>query len=63
MDTVNCNVNVYIFTNTLNKSPAGALFWAVTVINCPEDMPHVRLAVGFNASSVWWVNGQEVAGV
>jgi hypothetical protein len=26
-------------------------------------MNNVRLAVGSNASSVWWVNGEEVAGV
>jgi hypothetical protein len=26
-------------------------------------MPNVRLAIGSNASSVWWVNGQEVAGI
>ncbi|MGA2854497.1 MAG: acetylxylan esterase, partial [Verrucomicrobiota bacterium] len=34
-----------------------------TVVNCPQDMPNVRLAIGSNASSVWWVNGQEVAGI
>jgi len=60
-DTVNYNVNLYIFANALNKSPAEALFWAVTVVNCPQDMPNVRLAIGSNASSVWWLNGQEVA--
>jgi len=63
LDTVNYNVNLYIFANGLKKNPASALFWAVTVVNCPEDMPNVRLAIGSNASSVWWVNGQEVVGI
>jgi len=63
VDTINYNANLYIFANALSKSPAGALFWAVTVVNCPQDMPNVRLAIGSNASSVWWINGQEVAGV
>jgi hypothetical protein len=26
-------------------------------------MPRVRLAIGSNAASVWWVNGQEVVGI
>jgi hypothetical protein len=62
-DTVNYNVNLYIFAHVLKKSSDNALFWAVTVVNCPQDMPNVRLAIGSNASSVWWVNGQEVAGI
>ena len=63
VDTINYNANLYIFANALNKSPGNALFWAVTVVNCPQDMTNVRLAIGSNASSVWWLNGQEVAGV
>jgi hypothetical protein len=39
------------------------LFWAVTVVNAPRDVPGVRLAIGSNAASVWWVNGQEVIGI
>jgi uncharacterized membrane protein len=26
-------------------------------------MPGVRLAIGYNAASVWWVNGKEVIGI
>ena len=36
------------------------LFWAVTVIDCPEDIENVRLAVGSNSASMWWLNGEEV---
>ena len=32
----------------------------VTVIDCPEDMTDVRLAVGSNGASRWWLNGEEV---
>jgi hypothetical protein len=63
VDTVNYNVNLYHFAYAQGKSSAGALFWVVTVVNCPQDMPNVRLAIGSNASSIWWVNGKEVAGI
>jgi hypothetical protein len=63
VDTTRYNVNLYHFGTALSKSSANALFWAVTVVNCPQEISNVRLAIGSNASSVWWVNGQEVASV
>jgi hypothetical protein len=63
MDTRNYNVNLLHFAYFLNKSSNNAIFWAVTVVNCPEELRDVRLAIGSNSASVWWVNGQEVAGV
>lgn len=57
------NVNLFHFARSLNKRTSDALFWAVTVVNCPQDMRHVRLAIGSNAASVWWVNGEEVIGI
>jgi hypothetical protein len=33
------------------------------VVNCPTERKDVRLAIGSNAASVWWVNGQEVIGL
>jgi hypothetical protein len=62
-DTKNYNVNLYEFGYILNKSTANAIFWGVTIVNCPEDMPNVRLGIGSNAASVWWVNGQELVGI
>ncbi len=38
----------------------GVIYWAVTVINCDQDMQNVRLAVGSNSASQWWVNGEDV---
>jgi hypothetical protein len=57
VDTLNYNVNLYHFAYALNKPTTNVLFWAVTVVNAPREMSGVRLAIGSNAASVWWVNG------
>lgn len=54
------NVKLFRFASNLKTDVYGVLFWAVTVINCPEDMPDVRLSVGSNSASMWWLNGEEV---
>jgi hypothetical protein len=59
VDTVNYNVNLYHFAYALNKPTTNVLFWAVTVVNAPREMSGLRLAIGSNAASVWWVNGKE----
>ena len=59
VDTLNYNVNLYHFAYALNKPTTNVLFWAVTVVNSPREMTGVRLAIGSNAASVWWVNGKE----
>ena len=61
IDTLNYNVNLYHFAYALNKPTSNVLFWAVTVVNSPREMSGVRLAIGSNAASVWWVNGVEAA--
>jgi hypothetical protein len=63
VDTKNFNVNLYHFANALGKRTSNVLFWAVTIVNCPQEMTGVRLAIGSNAASVWWVNGKEVIGI
>jgi hypothetical protein len=63
VDTREYNVNLYHFAYSLGKPTSFVLFWAVTVVNCPDEMSDVRLAIGSNAASVWWVNGQEVIGI
>lgn len=63
VDTKNYNVNLYHFAYALSKPTSDVLFWAVTVVNCPQEMRGVRLAIGSNAASVWWVNGKEVIGI
>lgn len=53
------NVKLFRFAYGLRKPIYGVLFWAVTVINCPEEMKNVRLAAGSNSASMWWLNGSE----
>lgn len=62
-DTKLYNLNLYHFAHALDKPTTNVLFWAVTLVNCPREMSGVRLAIGSNAASVWWVNGQEVIGI
>jgi hypothetical protein len=59
VETTNYNVNLYHFAYALNTPSTNVLFWAVTVVNAPREMSGVRLAIGSNAASVWWVNGTE----
>jgi hypothetical protein len=63
VDTNEYNVNLYYFAAAYGKNANNALFWAVTIINCSQEMPGVRLAIGSNSASVWWVNGKEVIGI
>ncbi len=59
LDSRNFNVKLFRFAYGLNKQIYGVLFWAVTVVNCPEEMKDVRMAVGSNSASMWWLNGEE----
>lgn len=63
VDTNDYNVNLYYFAYRLGKPTSNVLFWAVTIVNCPQETAGVRLAIGSNAASVWWVNGKEVIGI
>jgi hypothetical protein len=63
VDTTAYNVNLFHFAYALNKPTSNVLFWAVTIVNAPRDIPRVRLAIRSNAASVWWLNGQEVIGI
>ena len=63
VDTRHYNVNLYHFAYALNKPTSNVLFWAVTVVHAPRDIPDVRLAICSNAASVWWLNGAEVIGI
>jgi hypothetical protein len=62
-DTKNYNLDLYQFARALDKETSNVLFWAVTIVDAPQEMKDVRLAIGSNAASVWWVNGQEVIGI
>jgi len=61
-DSKNFNFSTYHFSFFLGKPTNNVLWWAVTVVNAPEEMKDVRLAIGSNDCSVWWVDGKEVIG-
>jgi hypothetical protein len=63
VDTRLYNVNLYHFAYSLKKPTSNILVWAVTIVNSPREMKDVRLAIGSNAASVWWLNGEEQIGI
>ena len=63
LDTRAYNFNLYHFAWALSKPTSNVLFWAVTVVDAPRETTDVRLAIGSNAASIWWVNGEEVIGI
>ena len=63
VDTLAYNVNFYHFAYALNKPTSNVMFSVATVVHAPRELTGVRLAIGSNAASVWWVNGQEVIGI
>ena len=50
VDTTNYNVNLFHFAAGLKKPTSNVLFWVVTVVRAPQDMPETRLAIGSNAA-------------
>ena len=60
LETLNYNVNLYHFAWALSKPTSNVLFWATTVVDSPREMTGVRLAIGSNAASRWWLNGEPV---
>ena len=63
VDTTGYNVNLYHFAYSLNRPTTNVLFWVTTVVTATREIGGVRLAIGSNAASVWWVNGREVIGI
>jgi hypothetical protein len=60
LETLNYNVNLYHFAMSHSKPTSNVLFWVVTTIESPRERANVRLAIGSNAASRWWLNGEPV---
>lgn len=60
LDSETFNVRLFRFGELYAGHTYGALFWAETLIDCPEDITDVRLAAGSNGASMWWIDGKEV---
>lgn len=59
LDSKLFNVKLFRFATGLDKTYYGVLFGVTTAIDCEEDIPDVRMSVGSNSASMWWLNGQE----
>jgi hypothetical protein len=60
LETSNYNLNLYHFAWALSKPTSNVLFWVQTTVDSPREMQNVRLAIGSNAASRWWLNGEPV---
>jgi hypothetical protein len=60
LDTSNYNVNLYHFAWALSKPTSNVLFWVETAVDSPSELQTVRLAIGSNAASRWWLNDEPV---
>ena len=60
IDSQSYHVRVFRFAEKTGHDPYHSLFWGTTVIDCPEELPDVRLAAGSNGASLWWVDGRQV---
>lgn len=58
VDTSLYNLNLYHFAWALSRPTSNVLFWVVTVVDAPREMRDVRLAIGSNAASIWWLNDE-----
>ena len=59
LDSKLFNVKLYRYAVGTETGRYGLICRVVTVIDCPEDIENVRLAVGSNSASMWWIDGEE----
>ncbi|MCF0198418.1 MAG: acetylxylan esterase [Bacteroidaceae bacterium] len=59
LDSKTYNLKLMRFGEHYRQRLYGVIYWVVTVVRCEEDMTGVRLSVGSNSASQWWVNGTE----
>ena len=59
LDSKLFNVKLYRYAVGMGTGRYGMICRAVTVIDVPEDLENVRLAVGSNSASMWWIDGEE----
>lgn len=60
LDSENYNIKLFRFAEKYGKQTYGSFFWCETIIECNEELQNVRLAVGSNGASMWWLNNEEV---
>lgn len=60
LDSKKYFVNLLRFAEGYCKEYFQQMYWAVTIIDCDEDIENVRLSGGVNSGAVWYLNGEEV---
>ena len=60
LDSKKFFVNLLRFAEGYGKDIFQQMFWAVTIIDCDQDIENVRLSGGANSGAVWYLNGEEV---
>lgn len=63
VDTTDYNVNLYHFAHDLGMPTSNVLFQLATAIEVPRGLHNVRLAIGSNSASLWYVDGVEVTAI
>lgn len=58
LESTGYNVQLYRFATQRQLKKYGVIFIAITHVQAEEDMD-VRLSVGSNSASMWWINGEE----
>ena len=53
-------IDLVQFASDNGNETESVIFWGVAYINVDNDLKDVKLAIGSDDSSVWWVNGKEV---
>ncbi len=62
LDAVMFDIKLFNMAQGLGKPTYGVIFWVATVVNVQRPMT-VRLAVGSNSASLWWLDGREATGL
>ncbi len=58
LESTGYNVQLFRFATQRNLKKYGVIFIATTQVYAEEEMD-VRLSVGSNSASMWWINGKE----
>lgn len=59
LQSTDYNIHLYRFATQRELQRYGVIFNATTVIDCPKDIENVRLSVGSNSASIWWIDGKQ----
>lgn len=60
LDSKTYNLKLMRFGEEKKQRLYGVIYWVVTVVDCEEDLNDIRLSVGSNSASMWWIDGEEV---